>query len=581
MPVMEACFDYASRHPGSISVKEQRRRYSDGYRRFVVGLAGPGGLAESLSLEDLSRASRVPQGTLKGWLAPRPGPGGVPSPESQGEPNSKQPPEGTVSDPPQNEQAAGKLPEPMPAQPPWELPAPTAEMIRGTHLQLVVTLWLSWHGTFRDFCSMLRAEHRLTFGDTFIGDFLQLLGLRQRRPRMPVEAPWSSGTFRRHFPGAQWLGDGTSIAVYWNDQLFVFNVEVFLDSATDAVVGFDVSDSEDEEALRQAYRAGLETTGIPPIGCTLDNRPSNHSPGAVTALKGAIVVPATPGRGQAKAPVEGAFGLFQQAMPALDIAGRTPREMAQNALRLLLTSWFRGRNGRPRKRLGGLSPAAAYEASSPTPEEIQGVREWFLEEQRRQERARRTREARQDPVRLQLLIQGLEELGIPDPDRRLAVSLASFAREAIARGLATFRTKKELGTLPADVDPGRYLGGIIRNLNTRIELERFSTHVLEQRIRLRDLSLGPLNRAAEELRAELPVYGLPGAFLQHALDATFTIDFSFWAKATADALAALPPVARPPMYRDLCRKVAASFKSGRERRTDLVDRMAEAMANAA
>src|SRR5690606_22998039 len=138
---------------------------------------------ENLSVADLSRASRVPLGTLKNWLAPEPGPrGGAPSPEGQAESSDSAEGDGEPGESPDD--ATPELPRREEAKeiaevrdsPPRELPDSAAAMIRGTHLQLVVTLWLSWHGPFQAFCHMLRTEHGLTFGDTFIGDFLQALG---------------------------------------------------------------------------------------------------------------------------------------------------------------------------------------------------------------------------------------------------------------------------------------------------------------------------------------------------------------------------------------------------------------------
>lgn len=168
-----------------------------------------------------------------------------------------------------------------------------------------------------------------------------------------------------------------------------------------------------------------------------------------------------------------------------------PRERARSVLDLVFTEWARGRNGKPRKRLKGLTPAQAYANSRPTPAETREALEWIQELHRRQERARLTREARSDPVRLQMLDEGLVQLGIPDPARRLAVALAYYSRDAIARGLATFRTELSLGTIPSDADPGRYLGGIIQRLHTRLELDLCSDHLLKQRIRLRDIALDP------------------------------------------------------------------------------------------
>jgi len=317
-----------------------------------------------------------------------------------------------------------------------------------------VTLWLSWKGTFLAFCKMLRTEHRLPYGDTFIGSFLQSAGLRQRRRAQPVEAPWSSGTFRSLFPGAQWLGDGTTLVVTIQGQRFSYNVQAELDVATNALVGFHVSDAEDEDAVRHAYEHGKHTAGGPPLAHTLDNRPCNHSPATQQVMEDTILLRATAGRGQAKAPLEGAFGLFQQAMPPLVVPGETSQDVARRMLQLILTAWAVGRNGKPRRRLRGKTPAETYANASPTPEAVQEARDWFDELQRRQEQARLTREARLDPVRRELLQVGLAELGIPDEEHRLEVALAGYSRDAIARGLATFRAKQELGTLPPDAEPG-------------------------------------------------------------------------------------------------------------------------------
>ena len=38
-----------------------------------------------------------------------------------------------------------------------------------------------------------------------------------------------ASTFRSFFPGAQWLGDGTTIAVQWDKLVFCFNLEALFD----------------------------------------------------------------------------------------------------------------------------------------------------------------------------------------------------------------------------------------------------------------------------------------------------------------------------------------------------------------
>ncbi len=549
--------DYLMSHCGAACHTGLRQVYSVGYRRFVVGLREPGSPGEGMTVEELGVACGVPLGTLKDWLRP-----------GRKAPSIK--PSATPAEVGESQGEVELAP---------ELKTSLLDCIRASHLHVIATHWQAWKGTFQAFCQMLRTEQRLSYGDTYIGNFLRDAGLRQRRSAGPVEAPWSSNTFRTFFPGAQWLGDGTSLAVHWGEQVFVFNVEAILDTASNGLMGFAVSDAEDEQALRVAYQAAVATGGSPPLALTLDNRPSNHCPGTVAAVADTLLLRATPARGQAKAPLEGAFGLFQQAMPPLVLEGKTAREKARSALNLIMTAWARGRNGKPRKRLGGMSPAEAYASSRPTPAEIQAALDGFRELQRRSERARLTREARRDPIRKELLTQGLAELGIADPEQRLATAFACYGRDSIARGIAVFRAKKELGTLPPDANPGRYLGGIIRRLHTQLELEQTAIYLLEQRIRLRDLTLTPLNRSAARLRSEQPPCEHPKAFVDQALQATYDVDYRFWAHAAAEALSGLPD--RDTRYHGLGLRIAATHDADRARRDDLIDRLAQVVALAA
>jgi hypothetical protein len=268
-------------------------------------------------------------------------------------------------------------------------------------------------------------------------------------------------------------------------------------------------------------------------------------------------------------------------MPPLVVTGSTPREKARSVLQLVFTAWYRGRNGKPRKRLNGQTPAEAYANAHPTPKQVDEAYKWFQELQRREERARSTREARRDPVRLELLVRGLAELGIEDPEQRLAVSLAYYCRDAIVRGLATFAAKQHLGKIPTDADHGRYLGGIIRKLDERLELEETSRRLLEQRIRLGDITLRFLENAAAQLRTVTPPSEIPKAIVDRALGATYTVDFHFWASYASEVLAGRPHPQRAILYQSLTRRIAASFKTDRDRRDALIDRLAEATARAA
>ena len=190
--------------------------------------------------------------------------------------------------------------------------------------------------------------------------------------------------------------------------------------------------------------------------------------------------------------------------------------------------------------------------------------------------ARLTREGRADPVRKQILVEGLQDLAIEDPENRLAVWLASYSTDAILRGLATFKAKKELGTIPNGADPGRYLGGIIRNLHVKREQELIGDHLLELRLRQRELSLAPLAIKEEELRATRDAAELPQCFVDNALESSPLIDFRFWMNNAKTAMADLCTPLAKAVYHHLVRRIACSFATARERREDLLDALAAA-----
>jgi len=262
------------------------------------------------------------------------------------------------------------------------------------------------------------------------------------------------------------------------------------------------------------------------------------------------------------------------------VAGTSRRELARSVLSLLFTLWAWTRNGRPRRRFGGRPPAAVYRSDRPTPEQVAQARAWLLELRWRHELARTTRAARNDPVRRQLLAQGLADLGIADPDHRLAASLARYTTDAILHALAAFAAKRQLGTLPPDADPGRYLGGMIRKLNERIEFEHTAGELLRLRIRQRDLTLEPLRRDLARLQTTRDRPQLLQQLVDRALEAVPRVDFRFWIRAIKDLIPGLGRGTAAKLYPHLARRVAASFATDRDRRADLLRTLAYATGDA-
>jgi transposase InsO family protein len=531
LEVCRSVQEYLMSNPGAAHLCNGRHEYTDTFRQFIVGL-----LSDELTVSDVAKATHIPLGTLKEWSQRR-----------------------------------------------LQSPGPRPEMtLRKVHHHQIINLYLAWKGTFVAFCKMVREQHRLNYGMTAISTLLHEVGLRHRKKHRK-QAPWSSDTYRKLFPGAQWLGDGSTIKIHGinvesGKQTFRFNLEAILDVASNAVVSMAVTESEDEAAVLAAFQDAVSTAGQAPEALSLDNRPSNHTESVVEALKqeNTTLLATTLGRGQSKAPLEGTFGLFNQDLPELRMTGDTPRERARSFLEVAFSSWARGRNGRPRKQLGGKSPAEYYKEQQPTEEEKAEARRWIAELQRRQQQMRRTREQRADPEKLAFLKEALLALGIPDSSNHQAVNLAYYSREAILTGVSTFQAMLQAGTVPDGADPARYLGGIIRNLHEELELNLTTELQIQNRGRFRDICLRNLLRRNEEiLRQDHPPERLLSTLVDQALSAPCALDFHFWSARCAEVLGATP--GQIELYRSATRRIAAGYRADRDRKRALHNRLSAAL----
>jgi transposase InsO family protein len=533
--LLRAAYEFLLANPGAAHGKGVRRIYGTAFRAFVFEQMSTDKPGATMTHEQVADTLGIPFGTLKSWLSP---------------PNAR-----ISRDLPQPPAVAGP--------PPVEVPDPVVATI--------IQEFDAWRGGFTAFCEHLWKNHRVPYRRTFISSVLHALGRRAPKRRGGSKTPpWSNGTFRSFFPGFQWLADGKTVVLEFNGTRYAFNLEPIHDVAADATVGVVVTDTEDEAAVIAAYEQARAETGQSPLAFTIDNKPSNLSPAVEAAVAPAIIVPATPGRGQAKAPLEGAFGLLEQNMPPLVVQGGTSRELAASIVQLWAISWAWTRNHKPRRRLGGRTPAEVYLGANPTLQDVKVAVAYLAELQARLERFRRTREAAQDPVRRALLEEALLEFGIPDPKNSLVTAFARYAREAILRGTATFKAKRLAGTIPDGADLGRYLGGIIRNINDKLELELIGDHLFALRLRERDLALAHLTNDLGRLSAKVSPQELPQRLVERALEAAPYVDFRFWLRQARGALESLGGNFARAIARGLVGIAARAFKTARERREDLI-----------
>ena len=514
--ITSTVLDYVMRHPGCVDRGGDRQRYSDGYRHFILELRAR---HAGIELEPFAHAAQVPLGTLKQWL--------------------RDPDQPCVD----HDESQAAVPDAKDAQ-----------------MQTVLDAWSRWDGSFLDFCEHVSRDLHVPFGRDLIRRILQVHAVRKtaRRSGRGPDQIASRGSFRTFFPGAQWVGDGMQVPVVVDGQRYLFNVELNVDAYAGAFVGSSVRDAEDSTAVVDAFHSGVQTTGAPPIAELLDNRPSNLTAEVCAALGDTILIRATPARGQNKAHVEGAFGLFSQTLPPLVLDTHRPaHDVAKSLLQTVVDIWARTTNHRPRADRGGRSRVDLY-SEDVSDEQIQDARRQLRAIAERQERARRTLQARCRPEVLILLDEHFERLGLLDPERHVRIAIAAYPLTAIVNGLALFRAKSLSHTLPDGVD-ARYLLGIVRNISAQIEGEHLANCLLQMRIEARDRMLASLAAARDAMIADTDAARVVAQSVDCALRTQSPLERFFWLDATADVLNAQPEAQRHRLFLDAARRIYATF----------------------
>ena len=523
---------FVAEHPGAISVGAQRRIYTASYRRFVLELCAA---HSDIDRATVAEAVCVPLGTLKDWLRG-----------------------GTLA-------LQALAPQPTPVSEPSE-----TDRAQTARIQMLLATYKQWHGTFVDFCDHVQKQLRIPYGRSLIARILEQYGVRlprRRAGRSPDEKALRHA-FETFFPGAQWQGDGSPICVEVDRQRFDFNLELMVDSHTDAAVGSSIRDEEDSEAVIEAFTDGVQSTGDKPLAVLLDNRPSNHTVQVDDAIGTTVRIRATKGRPQNKAHVEGSFGLLAQTAPPLQVRTATPRMIALQILTLVVTTFFRTLNGRARPDRAGRSRRELYREANPTCEQIELARAALAERCRIQDKAQQTLQARADPIVRARLDAAFERLQLDDPTGNTRSAIARYCLDVVVEAIATFEGKRDANSVPPGADGGRYLLGIARNIAHKIEGLLISEALLRERLAARDLAFAALQRQRDDCFDLANPIACIHAALDHAVDSQPLIDRLFWLHTAADIVLAQGTDQHPDLYRSAARRIHAAFA------LDYADRLA-------
>lgn len=508
---------YVTGHPGSIEAGPDRRRYSDGLRLFVLDMLQR---HRDVSLPSFCAATTIPTGTLRDWL--RGGADAVQTPK----------------------RAMPRQLEP-----------------RGPQLQTLLMEHERWEGSFVGFCDHVQLHCRLPFGRTLIATLLERMGVRvrQRRGGRSPDERALRDAFVTYFPHAQWIGDGSQVPIEIDGELFVFNIELVVDAYSGAFVGVAVTTVEDSDAVTASFKSAIEATGIRPLALLLDNKPSNHTQEVEAALLDTLLMRSTPFRPQNKAHVEGGFGLLKPLLEglALDTSGDRV-SVAASFLKNLVLATCRAINHRPRRDRGGRTRADLL-GDQPTPEQIEQARKDLAALKTKQDKARQTRAARQDPIVRAIIDAAYRDLGLLDPKGHILAATARYPLDAVVEAIAIFSSRRRTGSLPESAD-ARYLLGIARNLHLEHELWALSEALWDARVDAGDRIAQQLDRARETITDQLSdPHELIRSYIDRATKTGSRLTRFFWLVAAADVINDQDPQDHRPLFRFASRRIAATF----------------------
>ncbi len=248
--------------------------------------------------------------------------------------------------------------------------------------------------------------------------------------------------------------------------------------------------------------------------------------------------------------------------------------LARLVLVLVVTTWARTLNHKPRADRDGKSRAELYRSADPTPEEVVEARRALRERIRKQELARRTLLARQDPAVRKVLQGAFERFGFDDPDDHLRAAIGRYPLDHVVDGVAIFAGKRSTGTLPDGVD-GRYLLGIVRNLAEEDEGFHIAEALWRARLAARDQILIALDRELELAHAATSdPLELTCRLSDRALASTRTVERSFWIRALADAISSQTIDQRHALFRLAARRIHTTHRIRHWERLAMVRRLA-------
>ena len=484
----ERSLRYRLEHPGAVVHHgDTTTSYSDGFRRFVLDQSEQW----AGTLEAFCARVQVPYPTLTSWQR-------------------------------------RDTDRPYVARPPRALPALASSTSEAC--QTIVHDYAVWQGSLRDF---LRHEaRRLNLSPSAIRRVLRITGLVAVRPR---KLPRYRGSTVAVEPGAVLVTDGKTLEVVSivSGELSHYNWQAMVDQPTACHTAAVLSETECAQGVQEAFNESCKLLGRAPQALIHDGKPIHNE----AVLRAHIeprtrMIPATAGRAQNKAVVEGEFGKFEQAVGTVYLDDTDTDTLKKSALSELLRAYTAAVNHAARAEFGGKSRLQVLRESRPDPEHDRA----FIEQLHAEHTAKHpSRALPTHGVARRLLDQAFARFALEGHDREGKLRhwlSARFTPEAIRQGLAVFLTERDKGRL-RNRTAHRYLVKLIISSQEELDLRREEQLLLEFARHERQIWLhifeADFTRLETECHHDTTLENdLAFRLSEHALFASLLLERAFW-----------------------------------------------------
>lgn len=430
-----AVLEFRLRHPGSVEKQSRRTYYAPCFQRFLLEQHDRWEGTD----EAFARAVRVPFDTLRDWW---------------------------------RRDREGLLPEPEEKK---SVPIPRHASLL---TRKIAEEWPRWVGSTRAFLGHI--ARLLGVGPNQTVRVLRILGLVSTRRPKTFRYRGSTQTLS---PGALLVTDGKRLHIELtaSDRSLSLNWQAMVDQTTGCHMAWDVTPEENAQGVLQAYESSRSWLGdAVPLGLLHDNKPCYDERELQEHIQnaGTILIPATLGRAENKAVLEGDFGLFEQRVGTLRFDDTSKSALIRSATEEVLRAYTAALNSIPRVEWDGQSRLQVLRQACPSPEQKRRDQQ-FLARLKASHPGTRRRAPKIDPTTLQLLDEVFERFGLldKDPQGSLRRYLAGFQPEAIRRAAALFANKLERGAIEPRY-AHRYLAKLIRTQQDELDLERAAEELL-------------------------------------------------------------------------------------------------------